>query len=139
MRLSFFNWRYYLQAGILLLCGCFIYLFYRPKSILLFDIIEHLGLMDATDTLRSKVNDDIIPGFIINSVPAGVWTASYLIMMYCTTKYQSKKVRLMLSLPLPASAIVLEFFQLFGWCPGTFDVYDLVCYIIPLIIFIKNI
>lgn len=134
-----YNWRYYLEAGALLMAGCLIYLLYRPKSIFLFDIIENLGLMQETDRIRDNVNNAFLPSIVVNSFPAGLWTASYLIMMYASTKYQTKKIRLMLSLPLPISAIVLEFFQLFSWCPGTFDIYDLICYIIPLLIFLKTI
>lgn len=139
MKALIHNWRYYLQAGFLLMAGCMIYLLYRPKSILLFDIIETLGLMEYVNTMRENAKVFILPNIVINCIPAGLWTASYLIMMYCTTRLQTRKYRLLLSLPLPLCAIILEFFQLWGWCPGTFDIYDLICYVIPLIIFIKTI
>lgn len=57
--------------------------------------------------------------------------------MCLCTKQLNKKMRLSLALPLPISAVVLEFMQLFGLCPGTFDIYDVVCYVIPIIIFVK--
>lgn len=133
------NWRYYLQAGTLLMAGCMIYLLYRPKSILLFDIINKLGLMENVNTIRESSKLFTLPDIVIYCIPAGLWTASYLMMIYSNTKFLSRKYRLLISLPLPVSAIILEFFQLWGWCPGTFDIYDLICYVIPLIIFIKTI
>lgn len=139
MKALIHNWRYYLQAVILLMAGCMIYLLFRPKSILLFDIIERLGLMEYVDTMRESSRFVALPGIVINCIPAFLWTSSYLIMMYCNTKFQSRKKRLLLTLPLPLCAIILEFFQLWGWCPGTFDIYDLICYVIPLIIFLKTI
>ena len=33
--------------------------------------------------------------------------------------------------------VVLEFMQQFDLCPGIFDIYDLVCYITPIVMFFK--
>jgi len=33
--------------------------------------------------------------------------------------------------------VVLGFMQQFDLCPGIFDIYDLVCYIIPIVMFFK--
>ena len=116
-------------ALFLIFAGGMIYILYRPENIMLFRLVDILGLTPLIN----------VASFMINSLPAGLWTASYLIMMYVTTKFHTRKVRLMLALPLPIAAIVLEFMQLLGWCPGTFDIYDLICYIVPLFIFIKSI
>lgn len=130
------NW--YSVGGIIALGGM-LYLLYRPESLLMFNLFDGLGLMPFVEHCRMIAHSIVLPDFVIYSLPAGLWTASYLLAMYLTTKYQSKKIRLMLALPLPISAILLEFMQLFGWCPGTFDIYDLICYIVPLIVFVKSI
>ena len=124
---------------ILLLVGSMIYLLYRPQTILLFRLIDSMGLTPYLNIIREKCSIFLFPPLVINSLPAGLWMASYLMIMYSTTKYQNRKYRLMFSLPLPISAILLEIMQLFGWCHGTFDIFDLVCYVIPLIIFLKSI
>ncbi len=129
----------YILSLLLLFIGGMIYVLYRPQNILLFRITDVLGIGTFISSIRESSSFVILPSICINSVPAGLWTASYLILMYCNTKFYSKKTRMMLSLPLPVSMIVLEFMQLFGWCPGTFDFNDLICYVIPLIIFIKSI
>ena len=128
-----------LVALLLILIGGMIYVLYRPESLLLFRVTDSLGITPLIEMLRSNSSRVLLPSFMINSLPAGLWTASYLIMMYITTKFHTRKIRLMLALPLPITAIVLEFMQLLGWCPGTFDIYDLICYIVPLIVFIKSI
>lgn len=114
---------------LFLLVGIGIYLLFRPQDILVFGLLEDLGLMPIVDSLRLRTSGVMLPSFVINCIPAGLWTASYLIAMYLTTTGASRMQRLALSLPLPITAIILEFFQLFGWCSGTFDLYDLVCYI----------
>lgn len=126
-------------ALLLILTGGMIYILYRPENLLLFRVTDSLGIKPLIDVLRSNSSRVMLPAFMVNSLPAGLWTASYLMMMYITTKFHTRRIRLMLALPLPIMAIVLEFMQYFGWCPGTFDIYDLICYIVPLFVFIKSI
>ena len=129
----------WIVALLLILTGGMIYVLYRPESLLLFRVTDSLGMTPLIDIVRSNTSKVMLPSFMINSLPAGLWTASYLMMMYITTKFHTRRIRLMLALPLPITAIVLEFMQLFGWCPGTFDIYDLICYIVPLFLFVKSI
>ncbi len=129
----------WLVALLLILTGGMIYVLYRPENLLLFRVTDSLGITPLIDILRSNSSRVMLPSFIVNSLPAGLWTASYLLMMYITTKFHTRRIRLMLALPLPISAIALEFMQLLGWCPGTFDIYDLICYIVPLCVFVKSI
>lgn len=129
----------WIAAFALIAIGGAIYIIYRPQSILVFRISDALGLASQVNSIRNLALLFPMPNFVIYSLPAGLWTASYLMIMYCNTAALDIKTRLILSLPLPVCAIILEFMQLVGWCPGTFDVYDLICYFVPLIIFIKSI
>lgn len=126
-------------AYLFIFIGGMIYVLYRPDNILLFRVTDSLGMKPLIDVARLSASQVKLPLFVINSLPAGLWAASYLMMMYITTRFHTRKVRLMLALPLPITAIVLEIMQYFGWCLGTFDIYDLLCYIVPLFIFIKSI
>jgi hypothetical protein len=137
--LSINNTSKWAMSILLLSVGIGIYILFRPQNILVFGLLDDLGLMPIVDSLRMHTSGIMLPSFVINSVPSGLWTASYLMAMYLTTTGASRKQKLVLSLPLPITAIILEFFQLFGWCSGTFDFYDLLCYMIPLIVFIKSI
>ena len=139
IKLFVINKKDWLVALLLILTGGMIYVLYRPENLLLFRVTDSLGITPLIDILRSNSSRVMLPSFIVNSLPAGLWTASYLLMMYITTKFHTRRIRLMLALPLPISAIALEFMQLLGWCPGTFDIYDLICYIVPLCVFVKSI
>lgn len=127
----------WVTALCVLLIGGFVYLLFRPQNLLMFRVLDEIGGMPYIDFLRIHTNTLHLSGFVVNSLPAGLWTTSYLMMMHLSTKELSKKVRLMLALPLPLTAVILEFMQLFGWCTGTFDFYDLICYLVPLAVFIK--
>ena len=126
-----------LLAFVLITTGGLIYILYRPKNLLLFRVSDFLGLDSYIEIWREKASVITLPSFVINSIPAGLWTASYLILICDCTRYYNRKTRLLISLPLPVSAILLEFLQLPGWCSGVFDIYDIICYLIPIIIFIK--
>lgn len=139
MRSLYYRYGICISASLMLLLGIMLYLLYRPQTLLVFKIINAVGLGGIIDNLRLAFSVFQFNSFIIHSLPAGLWTASYLMMMYVFTKFHKKKVRLLLALPLPISAIILEFLQLLGWCTGTFDVSDLICYVIPLLIFIRSI
>ena len=123
-------------AFLLITCGGLIYLAFRPKSLLLFQLVDTLCLIEWIDRLRNVYSTINIPIFVVYSLTAGLWTASYLLIMFYTTRRYHRKTRLKLSLPLPVSAVVLEIAQYFSLCPGTFDFIDLVCYLVPIIIFI---
>ena len=129
----------YLLSLAMITIGGLIYLLYRPQNLLMFQITDYLGINPNIDSLRNEIKFLSLPSFVINSIPAGLWTASYLLLMYSNTRAYNKSTKLLITLPLPIAAIILEFMQLLGWCPGTFDLYDLICYAIPLIIFLKSI
>ena len=124
-------------ALIPVLFGGLVYLLYRPKNIILFEVLNKLGGSTTIDIVRNKVEQIHLPDFVVYSLPAGLWTASYLMAMYLCTKQLNRKMRLSLALPLPISAVVLEFMQQFGLCPGIFDICDLVCYLIPIVMSLK--
>lgn len=99
-------------ALLLILTGGMIYVLYRPENLLLFRVTDSLGITPLIDILRSNSSRVMLPSFIVNSLPAGLWTASYLLMMYITTKFHTRRIRLMLALSLPITAIVLKFIAL---------------------------
>ena len=91
-------------ALLLILTGGIIYVLYRPESLLLFRVTDSLGITPIIDIVRSNSSRVMLPSFMINSLPAGLLTASYLMMMYVTTKFHTRRIRLMLALPLPITA-----------------------------------
>ena len=55
--------------------GC-IYLLQRTTGLLMFRIIDFLGLTDVVASWRSSVMQ--WPEFIVFSLPGGLWSASYM-------------------------------------------------------------
>ena len=123
-------------AFLFIICGGLIYIAFRPKSLMLFSLADTLHLSKVVDSIREIATAMQFSDFIVYSLPAGLWTASYLLIMFYLTRKCNRRTRLQLSLPLPSSAVFLEFAQYFSLCSGTFDIYDLVCYLLPITIFI---
>ena len=123
-------------AFLFITCGGLIYIAYRPKTLMLFQLADDLFLSKIVDNLREVALAIHLPDFMVYSLPAGLWTASYLLIMFYLTRKCYRPTRMKLSLPLPISAVVLEVAQCFSLCPGTFDILDLVCYLVPITIFI---
>ena len=129
----------WLVAISLLLGGSLVYMLFRPQNLLMFNVLDKIGILSYLQSIRLQVDTVKMPEFIVYSLPGGLWTTSYLLMMFLLTKYHTCRMRLLLALPLPILTIVEEFMQLLGWCPGTFDIDDIICYIVPLSIFILSV
>ena len=123
-------------AVLMLLCGSGIYLLFRSKTLNIYIWCASLGFSDEIDSLRYAVNDWSIPEFIKFSLPDGLYCAAYILIMDSIWQKESgwKKYAVVLSVPL--FTISTEILQYFGLVKGTFDVYDLLCYSIPPLIYV---
>lgn len=112
--------------------GGTIYLFFRPSTLYMFNYIPNdvIGWIDRTKFFFQDIQ---IPEFVIYNLPSGLWTVSYLILMQLIMRNSRGINRIIWIYSLPSFLIIAEFLQLFNFCPGTFDVLDLVVYIIPIV------
>lgn len=97
---------------------------------------ESLGISEYIDRLRDMVSNITLNHITLYSLPDGLWLASYIIVVNTIVSKSNKHNLLFWSLLLPIIAIVFELLQIPGIIPGVFDVFDLICYIIPLIIYL---
>lgn len=126
----------YAIGAILLLCGCCIYLMFRSKSITLYHWVEHVGLSNLLCEWRNSVQDWEVPVFVLYSLPDGLYCASYIIVMNAAwPKTSNRLVKLIAVSAIPCVALIHELLQTIGYAKGTFDVYDLLSYSVPLIIY----
>ena len=126
----------YVIGAILLLCGCCIYLMFRSKSITLYHWAEHIGLSSLLCEWRSGVQDWELPTFVLYSLPDGLYCASYVLVMNAAWPNTGNRlVKLIAVSAIPFAAIIHELLQAIGYAKGTFDVYDLLFYSVPLIIY----
>lgn len=121
---------------ILLGIGGSIYLLFRQKTLLMFKWVESLGLSEYIDRLRDMVSHITLNHITLYSLPDGLWLASYIIVVNIIVSKSNKHNLLFWSLLLPVIAIVFELLQIPEIIPGIFDVFDLICYIAPLIIYL---
>ena len=121
---------------LLLGVGGSIYLLFRPKTLLMFKWVESLGLNEYIDRLRDMVSGITLNHITLYSLPDGLWLASYIIVVNTIVSKDNKVNLLFWSFLLPVIAVTFEILQIPGVIPGVFDVFDLICYIVPLLIYL---
>lgn len=119
---------------IFLTIGGGIYVMQRPTGLLMFRIIDFLGLSDAVATLRASVMQ--WPEFIVFSLPGGLWSASYVLLADAVLDHQSVAMRLSWGALIPMIGVGSELLQSVALCPGTPDALDAVCYGVPYLIYV---
>ena len=75
------------------------------------------------------------PDFVKYSLPDGLWSIAYFLIMVSIWGKISKENIIWFCL-MPIIALISEFMQLTSMMPGQFDLWDVVCYSLPLIILI---
>lgn len=105
--------------------GGSIYLFFRSEKLLMFEWLKKMGIYDSISAMRIETSDG---GWLIYSLPDGLWLFSYILIMAALWSFEEKRTMLY-SVPLVVIAIGSELLQFFHLISGTFDVIDLLCYI----------
>lgn len=113
--------------------GC-IYLMQRTTGLLMFRIIDFLGLTDVVATLRAYAMQ--WPEFVVFSLPGGLWSASYVLLADAVFAGQSNLIRLSWGSLIPMIGVVSELLQALGLCLGTADWQDAVCYGVPYMVYV---
>lgn len=127
-----------LSLGImLLLVGGITYLLFRPRTLLMFHVADYLGLSPIIDRIRESMTDAWLPEFIVYSLPGALWSAAYLLTVDCFLYGQSVRTRLVATSIIPLIGAASEVLQLTGMVPGTFDGWDLLCYLIPYLLYLS--
>lgn len=119
-------------TGIAMLTfGCYIYLFFRSKTLNIYHWCSALGLSDTIDSYRQITMQWNVPDFIKFSIPDGLYCAAYLVLMDVAWRDDSRWIKYAILGIVPFVTIGSEILQYVGCAPGTFDVNDLICYSIP--------
>ena len=118
-------------GAALLAVGCAIYLLFRSKTLYIYVWCKWLGLAGVIDTLRLSVHGWQVPDFIRFSLPDGLYCAAWFFFIDAIWHDEKRFVKYVVILLVPFVTISSEILQYFGLVKGTFDVYDLFCYMIP--------
>lgn len=120
----------------MLLVGGAIYLLFRPQTLLMFHIADNLGFTSAINAARTLTDYCHPPHLLTDSVPGGLWSAAYVLLIDSLLKRQTIKQKIIAASIIPLVGAASEVLQLWGVLPGTFDSFDLLCYLLPILIYI---
>ena len=121
---------------LLFFAGGSIYVLYRSLSLRMFFWFKELGVYHTILSIRDAFGFYKLPDWVVYSLPDGLWMSSYIILTAQLWHKNYSNEALALPLTLPLFVNVSELMQALGLFPGTFDINDIVCYDIPVIIYI---
>ena len=112
-----------------LFMGCLIYVLFRTDA-----LIYNRLLGNIFTPLTSPVT--FLENVIVFSLPGGLWAMSYTLLIFHIRKDKTFST-IIWSFLIPIIGIVSEISQLYLLIPGTFDLMDLIMYIVSPLIIIK--
>lgn len=127
-----------------LIFGILIYLFFRTESLKVFSWLKIVRINFINTNFRKSTFQigKSLPDWFLFSLPDGLWTFSYVCLMLYIWKNEISKQNLIWITLIPLIAIFSEIAQIFHLIKGTFDINDLIFYILgltlPFIIFKNN-
>ncbi len=113
-----------------LLIGGLIYVLYRANT-----LVYSLFSDDFCGIGAARTNAVKLPDFIVYSLPGGLWSLAYLLLIDGVFVDTSFRFRLGLALIIPAIGVVSELLQGLDVLPGVFEMADLWCYAVPYLLY----
>lgn len=119
-----------------LLFGSAIYILFRTSTLKMFSWFEIIGINVIESNLRknSIVIAQYFPDWFLYSLPDGLWIFSYVCLMLCVWRKSISKQNIFWISIVPLVAVGSELLQFFGLVQGTFDLVDVLCYLIGFIL-----
>lgn len=134
----------FLTSFCCLVSGGLLYILFRSKSLIMFSWANSLGLDTQISLARETTSTykQLIPEWVIYSLPDGLWSYAYSGIMLWVWKIEISIKNILWIVAVPAIACLSELGQYVHIIPGTFDGADLALYligsIIPILIFNKK-
>lgn len=124
-----------MMAALCLITGVAIYLLFRDRHHLVFTLVDAVGLGPAIDLLRAHCRGVSLPEFCLFSLPDGLWSTSYILAIHSLWAKAPRRTRLLWASVIPLIGACSECLQYVSLLPGQYDVADLLCYLVPLILY----
>lgn len=121
---------------LLLLVGGSIYLLFRDTSLLMFRWCDYFHLSDVVANIRFYMSNILVNDFVRYNLPDGLWVLAYMLIIDVLKNNEQRFMKLWWVLYLPTIALISEIMQLTSLIEGTFDYLDLLCYLIPIILYL---
>lgn len=119
-----------------LFIGGMLYVIFRSDSLLMFDWFSDFGLNQEVSSLRGLYSNTSLYYWVKFNLPAALWLFSYMYAIKAIWSNQNTQIMRVFLWSLPTGAVLSEFLQLFNLLPGTFDLLDILSYILAIILFI---
>lgn len=122
-------------AFILFSLGGFIYIAFRSTSLRMFGWFNDLGLHDYIMNVRILSNSIQLHEIIKYCIPDGLWTLSYILFMDAIWS-PNVNTQVFFGSIIPVIGCISEILQKLSVIKGTFDIIDLLCYIVPYVLYL---
>lgn len=114
--------------------GGLIYIIFRTERLLMFHWFGYLKLSDEINLIKNLRNIYSFPCWFIYSLPDGLWVFSYTALSLEIWKLSITRHSFFWIFSIPVMAVLSEFLQLFKIIPGTFDLIDVMFYLLGIIL-----
>ncbi len=125
-----------IMGCILLICGCAIYLLFRSKSLNIYQWCSTMGLSSTIDSLRYRTQEWNVSEFVKYNLPDGLYSTAYILIMGAIWHNENRIIKSVIISLVPFVAITSELLQSYGIVHGTYDFTDLLCYSLPLVLYL---
>jgi len=114
-----------------LIIGGLIYVLFRVESLKMFKFFDLFSIGYEIDKIRVYTipYSEYLPNWFLFSLPDGLWIFSYTSLVLYIWKNKLKKENIFWVLIVPFISIFSEIGQIFNIIPGTFDLIDLIFYL----------
>ena len=114
-----------------LIIGGLIYVLFRVESLKMFKFFDLFSIGTQIDKIRVYTipYSEYLPNWFLFSLPDGLWIFSYTSLVLYIWKNKLKKENIFWVLIVPFISIFSELGQIFNIIPGTFDLIDLIFYL----------
>ncbi len=119
-------------AIITLTFGGLIYICSRSEKLLMFHWFKWIKLYQIVYSLRSAGFTFPDADWFRFSLPDGLWLFSYIFLMLEIWNHSITKYNFAWIICIPLIALLSEIFQLFGILSGTFDILDIIFYLVAI-------
>ena len=110
--------------------GALIYVLWRPDHLQVFQWARLVGADGTVAWFRELAATWHPPGFVLFSLPGGLWAYSFASAMGIAFEGESRLVVALAMSVGPAIGVGSELAQAAGSLPGSFDAWDLVAYVL---------
>ncbi len=107
------------------------YLLFRPTSLLIFKLANETGLYELLLKIRAPISPTFfLPKLIIYNLPAFAWTFSFTALLGIIWNYEISKHNILVLIMPIGLGVTSEIFQLMNLIKGTYDIIDIIFYIV---------